>query len=192
MCGIQDKAAQHRLLAEADLNLTKAMNLAQSMERAQKDIQSPRGSNVTLPREGTYSVVPKKQCYRCLGTGHAPTDCHFKSAKCNKCHKTGHIAKACQTRESTHKQIKQPLKSLSQKSQTTKAPMNIFEESPLFQSEPADIVHVDTASPHIPKSYKVLTTINNIPVTMELDTGAGVTIVSEKTWAEKLNSKTVN
>ena len=96
VCGIRDEAAQRRLLAEADLNLTKAMNLAQSMERAQKDsrdIQSPRGSNVTLPREGTYSVVPRKQCYRCLGTGHAPTDCHFKSAKCNKCHKTGHIAK---------------------------------------------------------------------------------------------------
>jgi len=65
--------------------------------------------------------------------------------------------------------------------------MNIVEESPSSQSEPADIVHVDTASPHIPKSYNVLTMINNIPVTMELDTGAGVTIISEKTWAEKLN-----
>jgi len=101
VCGIRDEATQRRLLAEADLTLARA---TQSMERAQKDsrdIQSPRGSNVTFPREGTYSVVPKKKCYRCLGIGRAPTDCHFKSAKCNKCHKTGHIAKACQTRESS-------------------------------------------------------------------------------------------
>ena len=34
VCGIRDEAAQHRLLAEADLNLTKALILAQSMERA--------------------------------------------------------------------------------------------------------------------------------------------------------------
>ena len=133
-------------------------------------------------------MIPKKQFYRCLGTGHAPTDCHFKSAKCNKCHKTGHITKACQTREST-KQIKLSLKPLGQKSHSrkTKAPTNTVKDSPSSQSEPADIVHVDTASPHIPKSYKVLTTSNNNPVTMELDTGAGVTIVSEKTWADKLN-----
>jgi len=59
VCGIQDEAAQHRLLAKADLTLARAITLTQSMERAQKDskdIQSPRGSNVTLPREGTYSV----------------------------------------------------------------------------------------------------------------------------------------
>ena len=93
------------------------MTLTQSVERAQKDsrdIQSPRGSNITLPSEGTYSVVPKKKkCYRCLGTDHAPTDCHFKSGKCNKCHKTGHIAKACQTRESL--QGKQTVQKSTQK-----------------------------------------------------------------------------
>ena len=37
LCGIRDEAAQWRLLAEADLNLMKALTLAQSMERAQKD-----------------------------------------------------------------------------------------------------------------------------------------------------------
>ena len=39
------------------------------------------------------------------------------------------------------------------------------------QSEIADIVHVNTMSPETPKSYKVLTEINGIPITMELDTG---------------------
>jgi len=135
------------------------MTLTQSMERAQKDsrdIQSPRGSNVTFPREGTYSVVPKKKYYRFLGTGHAPTDCHFKSAKCNEYHKTGHIAKACQTRESL--QGKQAVPKSAQKQ---KAGMHNEEESPSPKPEIADIIHVHT-SPHIPRSYKIMATINSI------------------------------
>ncbi len=38
----------------------------------------------------------------------------------------------------------------------------------------------------VPKSYKVPLEINGIQLTMELDTGAGVSLVSEKTWAEEL------
>jgi len=60
---------------------------------------------------------------------------------------------------------------------------NVEEEGFSPTPEIADIIHVHTTSPHIPRSYKVLTTINSIPVTMELDTGAGVTIVNETTWA---------
>ena len=43
-------------------------------------------------------------------------------------------------------------------------------------------------SSEIPKSYKVLTKVNDIPITMELDTGAGVSIISEQTWSDKLKS----
>ena len=67
---------------------------------------------------------------------------------------------------------------------------NVEEECLSLKPENADIIHVHTTSPHTPKSYKVLTTINSIPVTMELDTRAGVTIVSETTWAEKLTNQT--
>jgi len=124
-------------------------------------------------------VVPKEKCCRCLETGHAPTNCHFKSAKCNKCHKTVYIA---QTRESPQG------KQTGQKStQKQKAGMHNVEEGLSPKPEIADILHVHTTSPHIPRSNKVLTTINSIPVTLELDTGAGVTIVSETTWPEKLN-----
>ena len=42
-------------------------------------------------------------------------------------------------------------------------------------------------SPSTPKSYKVSLEVNKIPITMELDTGASVSLVSEATWADKLN-----
>ena len=56
------------------------------------------------------------------------------------------------------------------------------------QLEVVDIVHVHIVSPDIPRSYKVLTKINEISITMELDAAAGVNLISEKTWANKLTS----
>lgn len=41
--------------------------------------------------------------------------------------------------------------------------------------------------PQFLESYKVSLEINKIPITMELDTGASVSLVSEATWADKLN-----
>ena len=188
MCGLIDEAIQRRLLAEADLTLTKALTLAQAMETAKKDLKEIHPTGVES--ETTYHLSLHKQsqavCHRCLGTGHFPGTCRFKSAKCNKCHKTGHIAKACltgvskQRAQNDHQHMKQ--RQQPRKKVTT----NQVRQESSSQSEIADIVHVNTMSPEIPKSYKVLTEINGIPITMELDTGAGVTIVSEQTWSGKL------
>ena len=51
----------------------------------------------------------------------------------------------------------------------------------------ADIMRVHAVSPSAPRSYKVSLEINKIPITMELDMGASVSLVSEATWADKLN-----
>ena len=198
VCGLRDEAIQRRLLAEADLTLTKALTLAQSMERAQKDLKEIHFSESdTLPSESAHNVSSRKPvCHRCLGAGHSPGTCRFKLAKCNKCYKTGHIARACRTIEPS-KQTKQRSqdsnqgqnsipKQQQQRKKTGTANQIEHEESD--QSEDVDIVHVhNTVSPNIPKSYKVLTEINEIPITMELDTGAGVSIISEQTWSDKLD-----
>ena len=46
------------------------------------------------------------------------------------------------------------------------------------EQSPADIVHVHSVSQSIPESFKVPVEINGTPVTMELDTGAAVSLVS--------------
>ena len=102
VCGLQEEAIQRTLLAEADLTLTKALTLAQSMETAQKDLKEIHPTSVEsdmLGNKSAHYISFKKQpvCHRCLGSGLLPGACRFKSAKCNKCHKTGHIAKACLT-----------------------------------------------------------------------------------------------
>lgn len=65
--------------------------------------------------------------------------------------------------------------------------MDVSEETEEFSEDIADIVRVHAVSPSVPKSYKVSLEINKIPLTMELDTGASVSLVSEATWADKLN-----
>ena len=61
------------------------------------------------------------------------------------------------------------------------------EEQEEAETDIADIVRVHAVSPSVPRSYKVSLEINKIPITMELDTGASVSLVSEATWADKLN-----
>ena len=188
VCGLIDEVIQRRLLAEADLTLTKALTLAQAMETAKKDLKEIHPTGVESETKYHLSLHKQSQavCHRCLGTGHFPGTCCLKSAKCNKCHKTGHIAKACltgvskQRGQNDHQHMKQ--RQQPRKEVTT----NQVGQENSSQSEIADIVHVNTMSPEIPKSYKVLTEINGIPITMELDTGAGVIIVSEQTWSGKL------
>ena len=48
-------------------------------------------------------------------------------------------------------------------------------------------MHVHSVSQSVPESFKVPVEINGIPVTMELDTGAAVSLVSEATWSEQLH-----
>ena len=124
MYGLTDEAIQCRLLAEADLTLTKALTLAQAMETAKKDLKEihPTGVESELTHHLSSHKQPQAVCHRCLGTGHLPGVCRFKSAKCNKCHKTGHIAKAyltgggkqrAQSDQQHNKQRQQPRKKVT-------------------------------------------------------------------------------
>ena len=97
VCGIRDQGMQRRLLTEADLTLKKAFDLIQGMEAADKNAQEMQKDNSFALHTTTVSETRAKKlpCSRCLGIGHSPQTCRFKTAKCNKCHKLGHLARAC-------------------------------------------------------------------------------------------------
>ena len=54
------------------------------------------------------------------------------------------------------------------------------------ESEVVDIVRVHSVSPDIPLTYRVLTEINEILITTELDAGAGVSIISEQNMVRQV------
>ena len=93
ICGILEEAIQCKLLAEADLTLTKALSLAQSMEIAQKDLKEihPTRAEVETLQESAHYVSSRRQqnCHRCLGADHSPGACRFKSTSVTNAIKQG-------------------------------------------------------------------------------------------------------
>ena len=103
VCGIQDDATQRRLLAEPDLTFAKALQIAQVMEAASKDVKELRFESRHQPSIDVHKVLPDRvetkgkatdrfrkkgmpsTCGRCGKPGHSPVTCRFRSAKCHSC-----------------------------------------------------------------------------------------------------------
>jgi hypothetical protein len=108
--GINDEHIQRQLLREKDLNLQKAIDIAQSTaitaQGAKEIINSEShasGSNINVLRNKSFK--PQKQfqshskvCMRC-GKDHKGVQCKFKDSECYKCGKTGHIQAVCRSKE---------------------------------------------------------------------------------------------
>ena len=106
VCGIRSEGMQRSLLAEKNLTLTHAIELAQGMEAAEKNAQSFKGTEATIqkirqsatPRGAGAKQPPAdsdKPCYRCGKKNHTPANCRFKEVICHHCQKKGHMAKVC-------------------------------------------------------------------------------------------------
>ena len=192
VCGIADGRLQRRLLAEPELTLKKAVELAQAQETAdqggqhlqQKQPQSGQMNNLTK------SLRPALQhgqttCYRCRGTNHLATECRFKDAICRNCSKKGHIARACRSTPQ-----------LPRRQQTSGMPM--MRKPPGQQpnsrrthqiavdsenaSDTSDSYEMFNLSGTQGKPYFVNVQLNNCDLEMEIDTGASLSIMSEQTY----------
>ena len=178
VCGIANGTVQKRLLAEKELTLDKAISLAQSVEIAEKgakDLQLPTATKSSdspllklTKRSEDKGTDKPKSCYRCGGKHLAP-QCRFKSEVCRSCGKTGHIAKVCRTKPPDKKTTDgKPCSYVTQDSDT---------EYQLFDSD-FQLFVVDTASSN---PLKTTLHIEGHDLTMEIDTGAAVSLVSEHT-----------
>ena len=90
VCGVNDGRIQRRLLAEPDLTFKKAMEIAQAMEAADKNVQEIQGSvaqgqHVHALRKGYDKPQHAKECRHCGKRNHMEKDCRLKEAECFKC-----------------------------------------------------------------------------------------------------------
>ena len=103
VCGIADVTIQRRLLAEDELTLDKAVQLARALETADKDVSALQSPRAPPPAE-VHSVNRQQKgpefspCYRCGGK-HKQSDCRFKASVCHAWKKRGHLARVCRTRQ---------------------------------------------------------------------------------------------
>ena len=82
VCGVNEPKIQKKLVAEPNLTLMSAFDLAQALETASKDLLDIQPSEAQpLVRDvSIHKVQDKKQettCYRCGGE-HPPTGCRIK------------------------------------------------------------------------------------------------------------------
>lgn len=166
--GIRNEACQRRLLSESNLTFARAFEIALSMETAEKDTQQLRGHDSHSSVVHKVEVRPfsqrEKKCYRCHGKNHSAQVCHFKDARCHNCGKIGHIKRACRGKMEVGKR-----KLYAEKN--TKYVEAEEAELPMFSLR---------AEENSKKSFTETFDVNGKEIMMEIDTGAAVSIISEK------------
>ena len=109
VCGLRSESIQKRLLAEAELTLTRAIEIVLGMEATEKTTKSLKEGETSI-QQVSISQIPRAPCSRCGKTSHDPRDCLFQNAQCYKCGKFGHIASVCrsQGQQKTRQSQNQP------------------------------------------------------------------------------------
>ena len=200
VCGLRSETVQKRLLAEEDLTLKKAYETAISMEAASRRANELRGSTrvTTVPDGATdtaqyvgrkprkylskgSSAPPSSACNRCGKTNHTPEKCFYRNQKCRSCGRRGHIAKMCRS----------PQKRVDLVGDEEVHEDCGFGSDPEDDNSPVTLLNIKAVESR-PRCSKrgiiVDVNVNDTPLEMELDTGASVSLVSEKTWKRVLNA----
>ena len=125
VCGLKSENIQKSLLAEDNLDLKRALEMAQGMEAANRNAQMLRENNPSasvmsddnisnsvaqmeeeIDRVGRFSRPQGtsgsgKKCYRCGRSDHFAHNCVHKDTVCHNCKKCGHLARrVCHARGS--------------------------------------------------------------------------------------------
>ena len=130
-------------------------------------------------QEAQPQVQKESKCHRCGGRRHKASDCRYKEAICHRCGRKGHLERVCLGKPSNfrNQQRTGKMKRRAQNHQVT-AEREINESG---NSDTEDY-SLNNVKKDQKKAYRITPTINGVDVTMETDTGASLSIISEKTY----------
>ena len=189
--GLTDTETQRTLLAEPDLTLDKAVTTATAREMAANDVREMGGrkldihsvNNVKANSSYKFQSHSKRTKFKshvhdrvpnpCLGCGgkHWRKDCPYREAECFRCHNKGHIKSHCRNGSG---KFKKSDKKQSQTSHITDATDDTVE---YLESYNSFIFHNSEKFSKSQEPYVINTTVEGVPVVMELDTGSGRTVM---------------
>ncbi|XP_063634888.1 uncharacterized protein K02A2.6-like [Cydia splendana] len=191
--GLRSDAIRFKLLTEDELTYSRAVEIATSLEAADRDSKasgpsSGAGSGTSAPmstrEEDVHAVrvggggarapprrrqpaaAPRARCPRCLGTHH-PRSCSFMNTECYVCGKKGHIAKACKNRK--HNRVNVCTESTDTSDDVGSEDGDDEYDVPLYS------IDDDTGGD---EPWWRTVTVNGVKVRMQLDCGAAISAVS--------------
>ena len=190
ICGCNDDCLQSLLLAKPPpLTFDKAFTLAQayeSAERSAKDLLKPDSAQINSLKGRrdphiTRDRVVSNECYRCRGA-HSPAVCRFKDVVCSYCKKIGHIARACRAKQgSAHKDAYKGMYNPVGRIRETAHQITDFEADHSPSESTYTLFNMNS---NRVKPIQVTVNINGADITMEVDTGASVSIISEAAYCK--------
>ena len=201
VCGLHHDGLQQKILAERELTLEKALSLAQAHEAARQELKTMRGETgrqaLHQSVETAFTVKSSRRrrdfskgtaagervCYRCDGRGHDSDKCWYKTSTCQFCNVKGHIAKACRKRKQTEQKG-------GQKSNASKPPTGKQLQKPrahqTHQVEEDEEVSLICTLPEKSGSPKVQVEVAGTLLTMDVDTGASMTVIPTHIFSQFL------
>ena len=202
VCGLRHEAIQRRLLSESTLTYSKALEVARGMECADKDTKSFKSTDPLIKTIGAppqKSTDRARNCYRCGRSNHTPANCKFKDARCLKCKKIGHIAPVCQSpraepRPRQPKQADTPRKQADYQRKKHRT-HNVQPDEGQSSDEP-DSSDGDFKLHRVDKQssdpINVTLWLNGQKLSMEVDTGATFSVISEATRQKVFPNETLH
>ncbi|XP_046406357.1 uncharacterized protein K02A2.6-like [Ischnura elegans] len=155
--------------------------------------QAPRSTH--QPSNRRQHEVGRTTCYRC-GAETPHRDCPARNATCHYCHKVGHLAKMCfaKRRRAQNQGAPQPSQSTNREHRrATPAAAHAIIEPHLVSD---DQIHGGklnsllffTPSLGAPPPIQITVNIEGVPLLMEVDSGAGHTIIGSQVFQSKFSS----
>ena len=186
VCGLRHDAMQRRLLSEKELTYKKAMEIAQAMEAADRDTKALKTPEAAIHRFSTRPPKPTEQrsCYRCGRSSHGPAECKFKEAECHKCGKKGHIAPVCRSKsqQAPPSQSKQASSWKSRYKKGSRGTHELHEGAVVSDSDASsDEYHLHKVGARSADPIEIEVSVNGRDLSMEVDTGAALSVISEAT-----------
>ena len=194
VCGLRNIQILKRLLSEAKLKYSEALEIAVAMETAIHDAselqsefhpEQPRVDKISDNRQTTPVLPPPPNptanaCYRCGGDSHATHNCRFKDQTCYHCEKVGHIAKVC--RSKLQGKPKQTPKTPPQNAQ-----VHTVEYSETDEYE--DLLSLKIHNVNNPGRNVIWVDlqVDGKPLKMELDAGSAVSIIIHELYMKRFN-----
>ena len=184
VCGLRKESIQRKLLGEKSLDFAKALQIAQSMEMAERKSSELKDSGSfgmlkteEVHRLGAKARKPKKfskekgekskgACYRCGNTEHNSSECKYKKYRCDACGKVGHLKKVCRSKESKD----------AKDIETASNCDDLHDSLGFF-----------TICEQNAQAATVTMTVEGKELVLEVDTGASVTVIPNKMFKEKLD-----